>query len=301
MQSAFQKMKTKIGKLGIIAGGGRLPHLLIDECKHNKIDFFILAIDGSADKSEFGKHAENFNIAKIGGALKLLKQQEVTDVVFAGTVKRPALTKLRPDMEGVKVLAKILKKNSLGDDSILKMIIEHIEQSGFNVIGAHEVAKGLLSEKGSMTKKKPGRDEVSDIEYGANLAFASGVLDIGQAFAVKEKRVVALEAAEGTDEMIKRAGKLCEDAILIKVKKPGQEVRADLPTIGVETVKLASEENFAGIAVEAGGCLIIDKEKTYAAANKAGLFIFGFEADWERFEKWKKEKFSLCAEKSAVL
>lgn len=287
-------MKNKIDRLAIISGSGELPQIIIDACKKKKIEFFALVLDGEDNKNLLKNYpSKPANIAKIGDIIKTLKKEKISHVVLAGTLQRPAFSKLRPDLEGVKLLAKILKEKALGDDSILKMVIKYIEKNGFEVIGAHEIAESLLAEKGFITKNKPNKEDLEDINFAVNIALSTGILDIGQSLSVKEKRIIAVEAAEGTDAMIKRTGALSKDAILVKIKKPNQETKVDLPTIGLNTIKTAKENNIRGIVVEAGGTIILDKEKVIKEAKKAKIFILGIDVNLKEFKEWQKENFSL--------
>jgi len=265
--------------LGIIAGGGRLPAQLVESCQATGRKFFVVALENAADM-ETVTHVPHalVRIGAVGEAIGHLRNAGVQEIVLAGSVRRPSLTSLRPDMMGAKLLARLGKAFFSGDDALLKAVVSFLESEGFKVVGSDDILRGLIAPAGILGKIKPDVRAEADIAHGIKAARALGEHDIGQAVIVENGYVLGVEAAEGTDALIERCGKLrreMQSGVLVKVKKPGQEMRADLPTIGIETVEKIHVAGFAGIAIEAGGGMILDKEKTIAKADALGVFVVG--------------------------
>ncbi len=269
-------------KLGIIAGGGEIPAMLIKHCIATERPFFVLAIKGNADENLIIDIDPNIShkfirIGEAGTGFKLLKEKHCEDVVMIGTIKRPTLGDLVPDLTTTKFFMKLGMK-SKGDDGMLRSLIKDLESDGFTVRGIHEVLPEILMSKGIITKTKPNRDDIEDIKKGVELATAICKLDVGQSVVIQNGLALGLEAIEGTDELIrrcfsyKRKGK---SPILVKIRKPEQDVRADLPTIGVKTIEVAHNSGFKGIAVHENNSLIINKEEIVKLANKYKMFIIG--------------------------
>jgi len=267
-------------KLGIIAGGGRMPALLIQACASEGRPFFVLAVEGHAEVEVVEKVPHRFiRLGMVGDALKLLKHEKIEQVVMAGHVGRPSLSSLRPDFVTTKLIARLGSNIFNGDDALLTSIVQFLEGEGFPVIGADDVLKSLLAPLGTLGKHAPTQAQEADIVIGVKAARALGALDIGQAIVVEKGYVLAVEAAEGTEGLLARVGALKQypapDGILIKVKKPAQERRIDLPTIGPKTIEDAHKAGLAGIAVEAGCSIILDQSKVAEIADALGLFVVG--------------------------
>lgn len=266
-------------KLGIIAGGGTLPQLLINYCLDNKRDFFVLAIEGNADKAIFNPTIAHkwIRIGQAGTGFKLLHEQNVEEVVMIGTIKRPTLADLVPDLRTTAFFAKIGLK-SLGDDGILRALVKEIESEKMSVVGIHEVLPDLLAKDGVLTKAKPDKQAQADIKRGIEVALELGRLDVGQSVIVQQGLVLGVEGIEGTDELIKRCAtykRKGEGGVLVKLRKPQQDMRIDLPTIGVKTIEQMHLAGMKGIAVHSGNALIVDEPQVIALANKYGMFIKG--------------------------
>lgn len=266
-------------KLGIIAGGGSLPQLLINYCLDNKREFFVLAIEGNADKAIFNPFIPHkwIRIGQAGTGFKLLHEQNVEEVVMIGTIKRPTLADLVPDLRTTAFFAKIGLK-SLGDDGILRALVKEIEAEKMRVVGIHEVLPDLLVKDGVLTKAKPDKQAQADIKRGVEVALELGRLDVGQSVIVQQGLVLGVEGIEGTDELIKRCAtykRKGEGGVLVKLRKPQQDMRIDLPTIGVKTIEQLHLAGMRGIAVHSGNALIVDEPKVVALANKYGIFIKG--------------------------
>ncbi|HMK67064.1 MAG TPA: UDP-2,3-diacylglucosamine diphosphatase LpxI, partial [Stellaceae bacterium] len=192
----------------------------------------------------------------------------------------PSLASLMPDWRAAKFFARIGLR-ALGDDGLLSAIIKELELEGFRVVGIESILGGLLAPKGPLGRIEPDEQARADIARGLEVARALGALDIGQAAVVQQGIVLGVEAADGTDALIARAGSLRREGpggVLVKIAKPGQERRADLPTIGVRTVEAAANAGLRGIAVEAGAALVVDRAAVAAAADGAALFVLGVEA-----------------------
>lgn len=266
-------------KLGILAGRGALPGRLADACRKSGRDYFVLAFNGETDPAGIDGHPQGWvDLPAVGKGINALKQAEARELVLIGPVGRPDFRNLKPDWRGARLLPKVLKAARSGDDAIMKVLVAELEAEGFSVIGAEEVLQDLAAPGGLLAGPEPGPRDWADVRRGIAVLRELGRLDIGQAVVVRDGYVLAVEAAEGTDAMLARCrGFAAEDAagVLVKLPKPEQERRADLPTIGLETVRLCVEARLSGIAVEAGGALITDVEAVCAAASKANLFVYG--------------------------
>lgn len=272
-------MTNKHRKLGIIAGGGSIPKKLIDFCKENGRDYFVLAIEGNADKNLIDESIPHqwIRIGQAGTGFKRFHEEKVEDVVMIGTIRRPSFFDLVPDFRTAAFFAKIGMK-SIGDDGILRALVKEIENEGMLVKGVHEVLPEILVKEGVMGKHKPDKQAMEDIKRGIEVAETLGRLDVGQAVVVQQGLVLGVEGIEGTDELIRRCGEYRrkgDGGVLVKLRKPQQDMRIDLPTIGPRSVYRAKESGLRGIAVHAGNGLIVDEEETIKAADKEGLFIIG--------------------------
>jgi len=270
------------GKLGIVAGGGRLPQLLIDFCRESGRDFFVLALKGQADARivENTPH-EWLRIGAAARGFEILRKQGVEELVMAGRVHRPSLIDLRPDLRTIKFFAKLGLKG-VGDDGLLRAVIRELEEEGYRVVGIDELLPALCAESGVLGKHQPDAQAEADIERGKAVLAALGQVDVGQAVVVQQGIVLGVEAVEGTDALLNRCGALKRDGpggVLVKFSKKGQETRVDMPTIGPDTVSSAARAGLRGIAVEAGATIVVDREELAATADRAGLFIVGIAAD----------------------
>tara|TARA_Y100001936_G_scaffold253877_1_gene321929 strand:+ start:5958 stop:6776 length:819 start_codon:yes stop_codon:yes gene_type:complete len=264
-------------KLGIIAGGGDLPWLLREACKFKNRDCVFLALNGNVEESRLPTPDNWIRIGDWGKNLDLLHELGVKDLVLAGTVRRPGLKELRPDSRGAVFLTR-LGRLWFGDNSILSAVVDELETEGFRVVSPESLLDGFISKEGAYGQFVPSAEEKKDINRGIEVLKTIGELDIGQAVVVQQEIVLAVEAAEGTDELIRRSSSLCRDGgggVLVKFAKPNQERRVDLPTIGVQTIMAARDAGLAGIAVEAGGALVIDEETITKIADENSMFLIG--------------------------
>lgn len=266
-------------KLGIIAGAGALPICLVQACEQMKRPYFVVGLKDCLAKDAFAKGTPLswIRLGALGKALKLLKKNKVEEVVMIGAVKRPSFVGLWPDWTCFKLLMKHGKK-ALGDDSLLKILIQELEKAGFGVVGIDEILPHLLVKKGVYGRVIPTAQDTTDIQRGIEVARKLGEVDVGQAVVVQQGLVLAVEGIEGTDALIHRSKNLRRKGgggVLVKVAKPQQDRRADLPTIGPNTVQSVSEAGLVGIAVQSDSVLFSEAEKAIKLANQLGVFIVG--------------------------
>ena len=267
-------------KLGIIAGGGAVPGQLIQAARRQGRDCFVIAIKNSADPASL-RDVDHvwLRLGQAGRAFELLHEKKVGDVVMAGPVRRPTLAEMRPDWRTARFFARIGLK-ALGDDGLLSAVIREFESEGLTIVGAHEVLGDLLAPAGFWGSLRPDDQGRSDIAHGVTVAQSLGLLDVGQSVVVQQGIILGVEAIEGTDALLARAGTLRRagpGGVLVKLCKPGQDKRVDLPTIGVDTVRKAHEAGLRGIAVEAGAAIVVDLDATVREADRSGLFIAGIQ------------------------
>lgn len=264
--------------LGIVAGGGALPGQLIERCRETGRPFCVAALKEYALPEVCAVSDApclTVRMGDAGKAVKFFKDNGVKEVVMIGPVRRPSLMDLRPDWWTAKFLMKIGFK-AFGDDNLLSAVIKHVESEGFKIIGIHELLPDIIATQGVFGKVSPDEQARSDIEYGIKIARGLGALDVGQSVVVQQGIVLGVEAVEGTDALIKRCKDLKREGVggvLVKTKKPGQEQRADLPTVGMTTLLNAYDAGLRGIAVQAGKTLIVDRAALVAKADELGMFI----------------------------
>jgi DUF1009 family protein len=266
-------------KLGILAGGGGLPGRIIETCRETGRAFFVIAFEGQTDpETVAGVDHAWVRLGAAGRAVRHLHEAGVKDLVMAGAIRRPAFATLRPDGWTARFFA---KKGAamLGDDGLLSALVDELEKAeGFRVVGLETLLPDTMATEGIYGACQPDDQALMDVRRGVEVALGIGALDVGQAVVVQQGLVLATEAVEGTDALLARCAELRRDGpggVLVKMKKPGQEMRADLPSIGVSTVEAAGAAGLRGIAVEAGGALVVDREAVVRAADQANLFIMG--------------------------
>lgn len=281
MNATAQVMET-LPALGIIAGSGELPRVLIQACQQAGRPYFVLALEDMADAATAelaGEHYAQIRFGAIGKGFDIMRKHGISDLVMAGHVSRPRISTLRPDMKGAKLLARIGAQLLSGDNALLSNIVGFLEEEGFRVSGAEEIVKDLLAPEGMIGSIYPDKRAQADIETGARMARAIGTLDIGQAVIVQNGIILGVEAIEGTDALIARCAPLKleeKGGVLVKVKKPQQERRVDLPTIGIETIERVAQCGFSGIAIEASASLILNRREVARRADALGVFVIGF-------------------------
>lgn len=273
-------------KLGIIAGGGALPARLAAAAKGAGRDVCIVKLDGYADDPALDDYPHV--TVRLGAAAKILdamRDHACQDVVLAGKVARPSLSSIRPDWRAAKLLMKVGTK-ALGDDGLLQLVGKELEREGFRLLGAHEILGDLAVNEGVLGAIQPDEQALSDARHGLWVARTLGQADVGQGCVVQQGLVLALEAIEGTDEMVRRSVNYRREGVggvLVKSAKPQQDKRLDLPAIGMTTIEEAHKAGLRGIALLAGGTMIIDRAPVIARADALGLFVVGLSlTDGER-------------------
>lgn len=263
--------------IGIIAGGGKFPFMAAESAREQGLRVVAVAHHGETDPS-LADNVDTISWIKLGQLGKLIsvfKKNQVTKALMAGTItKSNMFSKARPDLKGLAFISKLA---ILHDDRILRGVADELAKEGIEIVSATQYLPQLLAPSGCLTVKKPGKKEETDIKFGWEIAKELGRLDAGQCVVVRDKTVLALEAIDGTNETIKRGGKLAEkNAVVVKVSKPNQDLRFDIPSVGVETIKVMSGVRASVLAVEAGKTLMFDKSEMIEYANKAGISIVSY-------------------------
>ena len=266
--------------LGVIAGGGALPLRVVQAASALGRPVHIVVLEGHGDPAAYaGLSHVTLRWGLAAQMLSWLKQHGVKEVVLAGNVARPSLLSLRPDAASMKLLGRIGRAAFNGDDSILRAVMKVLGEEGFEVVGAQALLAGLLPEAALLAGPMPDDVARADIARGLAVCHALGAVDVGQAVVVQQGLVLGVEAIEGTDALILRAGALQREGpapILVKAPKPAQSTLADLPTIGPQTIASARAAGLRGLALQAGGTILLDRNTTIAAAEAAGIFLLAF-------------------------
>jgi hypothetical protein len=269
--------------LGIIAGGGRLPAQVAAAARAAGRSVFLVGLEGFAEAAVLRPWPhEMVRIGAAGRILAVLRAHACQDLVLIGPVRRPSLLDLRPDAEGARILARIGRAAFAGDDGLLAAVVKVLGEAGFRVIGAQDVLREALAPAGLLTRAAPDAHAMADIRRGVTVARALGAVDVGQGCVVQQGIVLAVEAAEGTDAMLSRCRALLRDGpggVLVKLVKPGQDRRADLPTIGPDTLRHAAAAGLRGLAFEAGGTILAERDAAIAVADAAGMFLLGLDPE----------------------
>jgi hypothetical protein len=269
--------------LGILAGGGRLPGQVAAAARAAGRDVFLIGLEGFADPAVLAPWPhEVVRILAAGRIIAALREHGCQDLVLVGPVRRPSLLGLRPDVEGARILARIGRAAFAGDDGLLAAVVRVFAEEGFRVLGVHEILAEALGPAGLLSRAGPDAMAMADIRRGIVVARALGAVDVGQGCVVQQGIVLAVEAAEGTDAMLARCAELAwpgPGGVLVKLVKPGQDRRTDLPTIGPETMRAAIAAGLRGVAFEAGGTILAQRDTTIAAADAAGIFLLGLDPD----------------------
>jgi len=273
--------------LAIICGGGSLPFAVADAARRQGRPVVLFPLRGSADPQRVADYPHHWlTYGDASRFVRLTREQGVREVVMIGTVTRPALSQVRLDWRGVLALPRLIRLFRGGDDHLLSGLAKLFEEYGYRLIGAHEVAPEILMPEGMIGARAPSAGDTRDIAHGLKFLHAIGPFDIGQAVVVADGRVLAVEAAEGTDEMLARLAALRAEGrvrfptatgVLIKAPKPRQDRRIDLPSIGPRTVEGAARAGLAGIAVVAGSAIVAEPERIATTAERHGLFLIGID------------------------
>jgi DUF1009 family protein len=269
-------MSVRPENIGIIAGGGQFPLLFIEAARKEGRRVVVIAHRGETDErvAEAADAVCWVKLGQLGKFLSFFKKEGVGETVFLGAITKTRIFRdVMPDFKALSLWNKIDRKQ---DDAILRAIAGAIEEEGIRVLESTLYLKELLFPQGILTKAKPTKAQLQDIEFGWQVARDIGRLDIGQCVVVRDRTVLAVEAIEGTDATILRGGQLAkEKAVVVKVRKPGQDFRFDLPATGPTTIRNLRMVNGAVLAVEAGQSLIFDRDQMISEANRAGLVIVG--------------------------
>jgi UDP-2,3-diacylglucosamine hydrolase len=269
--------------LGILAGGGRLPGQVAAAARAAGRGVFLVGLEGFAEPAVLAPWPhETIRILAAGRIIAAFREHGCKDLVLVGPVRRPSLLGLRPDAEGARILARIGRAAFLGDDGLLAAVVRVFAEEGFRVLGAHDILAEAIGPAGLLSRTAPDARAMADIQRGVEVARALGAVDVGQGCVVQQGIVLAVEAAEGTDAMLARCVGLTwpgPGGVLVKLVKPGQDRRTDLPTIGPDTIRGAIAASLRGVAFEAGGTILAQRDEAIAAADAAGLFLLGLDPD----------------------
>lgn len=262
--------------IGIIAGGGQFPLLFVEAARRAGRRVVVVAHKGETDE-RVASAADAVcwvKLGQLGKLISFLKKEETAEVVFLGTITKTQIFRdVLPDFKGISLWNKIDRKQ---DDAILRAIADSLQSEGITVVESTLYLKHLLFPQGVLTRKKPSKKQLRDIEFGWRNARAIGELDIGQCVVVRNCTVLAVEAIEGTDATILRGGRLGKtDTVIVKVRKPGQDFRFDLPATGLTTIRSIKRVQGAVLAVEAGQSLLFDRERMVSEADEAGIVVVG--------------------------
>jgi UDP-2,3-diacylglucosamine hydrolase len=285
MTSAASEISSPVG---VIAGGGAMPFAVADSLQKRGIAPVLFALRGACDPAGVARFRHHWiSVGQLGRAIKLLHSEGCRDLIFIGTLLRPALSEIRLDLGTVRRIGHIMSAFRGGDDHLLSGIGRIFEQEGFRMVGIRDVAPDILMPEGAIARAMPDPAATADIERGRDVLRALGPFDIGQAVVVIGGHVVAVEDIEGTDGLLARVARLREAGrirashgrgVLVKAPKSGQDLRFDLPTVGPTTVEGVAKAGLAGMAVIAGNTIAADSQGMITAADKAGLFIQGLPA-----------------------
>lgn len=274
-------------RIGLLAGWGRFPIIFADEAKRMGYSVFCHAINGMADET-LPQHCDRVNwssVARLGAAIRFFRRNKVQRIVMAGKVHKQVLFSpwrifhLMPDLRTLNMWFRHLANKK--DDTLLLAVIREFEKDGLTFESALKFCPELLVKHGFITRRQPTHTQWKDIQFGWQMAKEMGRLDIGQTVVVNDQAVIAVEAIEGTDQCIQRAGKLCRrgNLVVIKVAKPQQDMRFDVPTIGVQTLKTMQEAGARVLAIEAGMTILLDEPEVIAMAERLGIAIVSLKSE----------------------
>jgi UDP-2,3-diacylglucosamine hydrolase len=264
-------------RYGLIAGNGRFPLLALESARGLGHDVTVLAIreEAAPEVETLAPRCYWISLGQLGRLIEILKQEDITEVVMCGQVKHASIfSSIRPDWRLVKLLASLPSKNT---DGLVGGVIRVLEDEGIHLRDSTALLKPLLAVEGVMTRRRPAKDEMADIEYGRRVADALAGFDVGQSAAICERACVALEAMEGTDAMLRRAAGLVNGRrlTLVKAARRREHLLFDVPVVGLSTIPVMRETGTTAVAVEAGRTLMLDKERMIAEADEADITILG--------------------------
>ena len=263
---------------GLIAGNGRFPFLVLEGARSQGIEMAVIALkeEASPELEKIAKRLHWVSLGELSKAIELMQSEGVKQAVMAGQVKHNKIfSSIRPDWKLAKLLFALPRKNT---DSLIGAVAKVLEEEGIHLVDSTMFLKPLLPEAGVLTQRSPSAQEATDMEYGLGIARHIAAKDIGQTVVVAENACVAVEAMEGTDETIARAARFANGRplVVVKVSKPGQDMRFDVPVVGLPTVESMKMAGATALAIDANRTLLFDREKLIAMANDAGLAIQAF-------------------------
>jgi UDP-2,3-diacylglucosamine hydrolase len=276
VRNAVARNKDLRMKYGLIAGNGRFPFLVLEGARDRGFEMVVAAIseEASPEIERQAARLEWMGVGQLGRLIRYFKREEVTHAILAGQVKHHQIFRLNalPDLRMVRLLARLSTRNT---DSLIGAVADELAREGITVVDSTTFLEPLLAPEGVLTRRGPTKDERADIEYGLVIAREIGRLDLGQTIAVKDRAVVAIEAMEGTDAVIIRGGEVTRGKpfILVKVAKPGQDMRFDVPVIGLPTIEKMRAAGATAIHVTAGKTLLFDRRELVCLADEIGLAI----------------------------
>ncbi len=270
-------MTTGKDKYGLIAGNGRFPFLVLESARRQKADVVVAAIKEETfpEIESCGYPVHWLGLGQLGRLVKLFKSSGVSKAIMAGQVKHVQIFgSSLPDLTMIRMLAGLRQKNT---DSVIGAVAGVLEQEGITLIDSTALLKPLMAPVGTLTKRGLNSRERADLEYGRPIALKIARMDIGQTIVVRDKAVVAVEAMEGTDAVVRRAAELVhkKNLTVIKVSKPGQDMRFDVPVVGVPTIQNMSECGATALILDAQTTLLIDKEELVKLADRSGIAVEG--------------------------
>ncbi len=274
---------------GLIAGNGKFPFLVLEAARSQGIEMAVLALreEASPELERVAKRLHWVSIGELSRALELLHQEGVTRAVMAGQVKHAKIfSSIRPDWKLAKLLLSLPLKNT---DSLIGAVAGVLESEGIKLVDSTSFLKPLVPEAGVLTRRAPDEREAADMEYGRDIARKIAALDLGQTVVVRERACVAIEAMEGTDETMERAARIAQGQplVVVKVSKPRQDMRFDVPVIGLQTVEVMKRSGVTALAIDAGRTLLFDRAHLIEAADAAGLAMQAFPVSESHSESGK--------------
>jgi DUF1009 family protein len=270
---------ASLNKYGLIAGNGKFPFLVLEAARSQGVDMVVAAIKEETFP-EIEQHAKTvhwMSLGQLGKLIKTFKEEGVNLAIMAGQVKHKQIfSSIVPDLKMIQLLASLATKNT---DSLIGAVAKMLEGEGIRLMDSTVFLRPLLPEPGVLTRRAPSEDEKRDLDYGYKIARELGRLDLGQSVAVSDGACVALEAMEGTDAVMERAASLVNGRVLrvVKLAKPNQDLRFDVPVIGLATVQLMARLRVSALAIEARKTLMVDRENLIQAADAAGITIVAME------------------------
>ena len=269
---------TNTAGWGLIAGNGRFPFLVLEGARSQGIEMAVIALkeEAAPDLERSAKRLHWVSLGELSKAIELMHHEGVTQAVMAGQVKHNKIfSAIRPDWKLAKLLFSLPRKNT---DALIGAVARVLEDEGIRLVDSTLFLKPLVPEAGVLTRRAPNAQESADIAYGLGMAHQIAGMDIGQTVVIAERACVAIEAMEGTDEAISRAARLVggKPLVVVKVSKPGQDMRFDVPVVGLPTIEEMKSSGVTALAVDAGRTLLFDREKLIEMADAAGIAIQAF-------------------------